>query len=87
MNKLQNKIQPNTNLSTKSHIINIYSDQHFFQQQRKIVILVMLSFLLESLFVFIWDLLCEFIWTADLNCDDNLIVIFIYFQFSICNHF
>ncbi len=75
MKKLEININQNNNISTKSRIMNIFSEQNFFQQQKKIVILLIFSFFLESLFVFIWDLLCEFIWMDDLVCDDNLIVI------------
>jgi TctA family transporter len=63
-----------THLPTKSIINAIFSDQIFFQQQKKNVYLLMLSFLLESVFVFIWDLLCESIWSKDLDCSDDFIV-------------
>ena len=61
-------------LPTKSVINAIFSDQTFFKQQRKYVYLLMLSFMLQSVFVFFWDLMGESYWMNDLYCEEDEIV-------------
>lgn len=72
MRKYEKK--PTPHLTSKSIINTIFADQTFYKQQKMNVYLLMIIFLLESLFLLIWDLLCEFLWVDDLYCENGTIV-------------
>ena len=76
MTKFEKNIAPTT-LSTKSVIMTIFSDQTYLKQQKRNIFLLIICLLMESMFVFIWDLLSESVWTDNILCDDDEIVNFI----------
>lgn len=74
MKKNEKKNTHAPHLTIKSVFNTILSNQLFFDQQKKNVLILMTTFLIKAIFAFIWDCLSKFTWKNNLTCENGIIV-------------